>query len=72
MQAVPLGRSGTGASAGNSSGLDLTCDHGVLTDDPTPARSPLELLGALAKTDAEISGQSRLAEIYTVEGLLQI
>lgn len=72
MQAVPLGRSGTGASAGNGSGPDLACDHGVVTDDPTPARSPLELLGALAKTDAEISDQSRLVEIYTMEGLLQI
>ena len=44
----------------------------MVTDDPTPARSPLELLGALAKTDAEISEQSRLVEIYTMEGLLQI
>lgn len=72
MQAVPLGRSGTGASVRNGSGPDLTCDHGAVIDDPTPARSPLELLSALAKTDAEISKQSRLVEIYTMEGLLQI
>lgn len=72
MQAVPLGRSGTGASAGNGSGPDLTCDHGVVTDDSTPARSPLELLGAFAKTGDEISEQSRLVEIYTMEGLFQI
>jgi hypothetical protein len=38
----------------------------VVTDDSAPARSPLELLGALAKTDAEISKQSRLVEIYTI------
>jgi hypothetical protein len=44
----------------------------VVTDDPTPARSPLELLGALAKTNAEISEQRRLVEIYTMGGLLQI
>ena len=39
-----------------------------------PHSSPfsLELLGALAKTDAEISEQSRLVEIYTMEGLLQV
>ncbi|MEO0495498.1 MAG: dienelactone hydrolase family protein [Actinomycetota bacterium] len=43
-----------------------------MTDDATPARSPLELLGALAKTDAEIDEHSRLVEIYTMEGLLQI
>ena len=67
-----MGRSGTGASAGNGSGPDLTCDHGVAIDDPTPARSPLELLGTLAKADAKISEQSRLVEIYTMEGLLPI
>ena len=36
------------------------------------ARSPLELLGALAKSDAEIGEATRLLEIYTVDGLLQI
>ncbi|MEM9520428.1 MAG: dienelactone hydrolase family protein [Actinomycetota bacterium] len=47
-----------------------------MTDDPapesTPARSPLELLGALTKADAHLDDTTRLVEIYTLEGLLQI
>ena len=47
-----------------------------VTDNPAPdnpaARSPLELLGALAKSDAELDEATRLVEIYTMEGLLQI
>lgn len=45
-----------------------------MTDEnpATSARSPLELLGALAKADAEIDEHSRLVEIYTMQGLLQI
>lgn len=47
-----------------------------VTDDPapesTPARSPLELLGALTKADAHLDDTTRLVEIYTLEGLLQI
>ena len=42
------------------------------TPDAPPARSPLELLGALAKSDAELDDTTRLVEIYTMEGLLQI
>ncbi|MEZ5164968.1 MAG: alpha/beta family hydrolase [Acidimicrobiales bacterium] len=44
-------------------------------DSPTdgPARrSPLEMLGALAKADGQFSGAGRLVEIYTMQGLLQI
>lgn len=71
-----MGRSGTGASATNGSATTPTCDHGSVTDDEAEsspsARSPLELLGALAKADGEISDTSRIVEIYTMEGLLQI
>ncbi|MEQ8840276.1 MAG: dienelactone hydrolase family protein [Acidimicrobiales bacterium] len=37
-----------------------------------PRRSPLDMLGVLAKTDGEVSETTRLVEIYTMEGLLQI
>ncbi len=75
-----MGRSGTGAGSGNGSGPAPACDHEDVTEPPTPddaaesapARSPLELLGALAKTDAELDDTTRLVEIYTMEGLLQI
>ena len=40
--------------------------------DDTPARSPLELLNAMAKVDGELDETTRLIEIYTLEGLLQI
>ena len=43
-----------------------------MTDETNPARSPLEMLGALAKVDAELDETSRLVEIYTMEGLLQV
>ncbi len=43
-----------------------------MTDDANSARSPLEILGALAKVDAELDASSRLVEIYTLEGLLQV
>lgn len=39
--------------------------------DPT-RRSPLDMLGVLAKADGELSETSRIVEIYTMEGLLQI
>ena len=39
---------------------------------PPPARSPLEMIGALAKADADLGDAGRLVEIYTMEGLLQI
>ncbi len=37
-----------------------------------PQRAPLDMLGALAKCDGEISETSRLIEIITMEGLLSI
>lgn len=47
-----------------------------MTDSPTdgdpPRRSPLDMLGVLAKADGELSETSRVVEIYTMEGLLQI
>jgi len=47
-----------------------------VTDSPTdgdpPRRSPLDMLGVLAKADGELSETSRVVEIYTMEGLLQI
>ena len=67
-----MGRSGTGASARNGIARRHSCDHGVVTETPPPARSPLEMIGALAKADAEFDDTSRLVEIYTMEGLLQI
>lgn len=53
--------------------------HSV-TESPTDAgsaeeparRSPLDMLGVLAKADGELSETSRIVEIYTMEGLLQI
>jgi len=53
--------------------------HGPMSDsengDDNPAgpqRAPLDMLGALAKCDGEISDTSRLIEIITMEGLLSI
>ena len=46
-------------------------DSDAGSDEPT-SRAPLELLGAMAKAEGEISDSCRLVEIYTMEGLLQI
>lgn len=54
------------------SGLAIHETMRFMTDDASPARSPLEMLGALAKVDADIDETSRLVEIYTMEGLLQV
>lgn len=35
-------------------------------------RAPLDMLGVLAKADGELTETSRIVEIYTMEGLLQI
>jgi pimeloyl-ACP methyl ester carboxylesterase len=43
-----------------------------VTDAESTRRSPLDMLGVLAKADGELSETSRLVEIYTMEGLLQI
>jgi hypothetical protein len=43
-----------------------------VSDADAARRSPLDMLGALAKADGELSDTSRLVEIYTMEGLLQI
>ena len=58
------------------------CQHEAVSDpeaaatnDPESAgarRAPLDMLGALAKAVGELSDTSRLVEIYTMEGLLQI
>lgn len=42
------------------------------TDTDPGRRSPLDMLGVLAKADGELSETSRVVEIYTMEGLLQI
>ncbi len=42
------------------------------TSRPDARRSPLDLLGVLAKADGELSETSRVVELYTMEGLLQI
>ncbi|MFT5204067.1 MAG: pimeloyl-ACP methyl ester carboxylesterase [Candidatus Aldehydirespiratoraceae bacterium] len=44
----------------------------MVTDSESARRSPLDMLGVLAKADGELSETSRLVEIYTMEGLLQI
>jgi pimeloyl-ACP methyl ester carboxylesterase len=44
----------------------------LVTDSESARRSPLDMLGVLAKADGELSETSRLVEIYTMEGLLQI
>jgi pimeloyl-ACP methyl ester carboxylesterase len=51
----------------------------TVTDAPSPderadpvRRAPLDMLGALAKADGELSDDTRLVEIYTMEGLLQL
>lgn len=72
MQAVPLGRSGTGASVWNRSATSSACDHGDMTDEDSTPRAPLDMLGALARSDADLDESSRLIEIYTMEGLLQV
>lgn len=43
-----------------------------MTDEASAPRSPLEMLGALAKADGELSDTCRLVEVYTMEGLLQV
>ncbi len=43
-----------------------------MTDSESPRRSPLDMLGVLAKADGEFTETNRLVEIYTMEGLLQI
>ncbi len=43
-----------------------------VTDAESTRRSPLDMLGVLAKADGELSETSRIVEIYTMEGLLQI
>ncbi len=43
-----------------------------MSDPQDPARSPLDLIGAMAKTDVAIGDNSRLIEIYTMQGLLQL
>lgn len=47
-------------------------EHASVTQPESGRRSPLDLLGALAKADGEISETTRIVEIYTMEGLLQI
>jgi Dienelactone hydrolase family len=71
-----LGRSGTGARSWNGIAARFACKHDYVTDPETSPgderRSPLDLLGVLAKADGELSETSRVVEIYTMEGLLQI
>jgi len=43
----------------------------VADDDQLP-QAPLDMLGALARSDADLDETSRLIEIYTMEGLLQV
>ena len=41
--------------------------------DPDAApRAPLDMLGALARSEAELDDDSRIVEVYTTEGLLRI
>ena len=67
-----MGRSGTGASGWNGSATSSTCDHEWMADDDQTPKAPLDMLGALARSDAELDETSRLIEIYTMEGLLQV
>lgn len=50
----------------------MYCVTAAATDSDPPRRSPLDMLGVLAKADGELSETSRIVEIYTMEGLLQI
>ena len=68
MQAAPLGRSGTGASGGNGIGTAEACDDGLLSDQDDSPRALLDMLAAMAKSDAELDEYSRVIEIYTMEG----
>ncbi len=43
-----------------------------MTEGEQSPRPPLDMIGALAKSDATIDDGCRLIEIYTMEGLLQI
>ncbi len=43
-----------------------------MTDGPTEARSPLELLQALAVEEHEVTATLRHVEVYTMEGLLTL
>ena len=71
MVAAPPARAAK-SSIGSHRCRDVRDDGSVTDENPaTSARSPLELLGALAKADAEIDEHSRLVEIYTMQGLLQ-
>ena len=76
---------GNGGSPGPDRGASATGrddspapDHGEsATDnqahDPGAApRAPLDMLGALAKSEAELDDASRIVEVYTAEGLLRI
>ena len=43
-----------------------------MADNDQSPRAPLDMLGALARSDAELDETSRVIEIYTTEGLLQL
>lgn len=49
-----------------------TCDDGLMSDLDESPRPPLDMLGAIGKSDAELDEHSRVIEIYTMEGLLRI
>ena len=63
-----MGRSGTGASGGNGIGTAEACDDGLLSDQDDSPRALLDMLAAMAKSDAELDERSRVIEIYTMEG----
>ena len=44
----------------------------AVIDTADSPRGPLEMLGALAKVHGDIDGDSRVVEVYTMEGLLRI
>jgi pimeloyl-ACP methyl ester carboxylesterase len=44
----------------------------LMSDPDESPRPPLDMLGAIGKSDAELDEHSRVIEIYTMEGLLRI
>ena len=66
-----LGPLGHRRQRGNRIGTVQSCDDGLMTDQDETPRAPLDMLGAMAKSDADLDEHSRVMEIYTTQPGIQ-